>query len=450
MPAKARSRTMPESLLGRMLTNTVWLLGGKGFGAICSLLYLAILTRSLGLKGFGHFSLIFGTSQALIAIAGFQTWRIVVRYGAEHVHNRNWGAFGRLSMLCGLLDVLGAIVGSVVAWVVFYQFGDALDINPDLVDTAFWFSVAALWAIVSAPTGIVRALDRFDAATYVEAIVPIGRLLAAVGIWLTGPSLVRFLIAWAVIDLIEAALYWALARYLAPDSVNWRVMRQWREALHENVGIVRFFLVTFATASVDAVIRNGPLLAVGYFAGTKAAGLFRLAQQLSQGLGKLSTLLTRSAYAEIARARFAAASGEFRKLVVHTSLLAGGASALIVVLAIVLGKQLLALLGGDAFGAAHVILVPLTIGAAFELASVAFEPVLHSTGNARQALGAKLFSLAALVISISVFAPTHTATGIGWAVAIAGAIAYIFAGIMAWRKLDTPPLHTSADQQPPT
>ena len=439
MPPKARKRPMPQSLLGRMLTNTIWLVGGKGFGAVCSLLYLAILTRSLGIKGFGHFSLIFGTSQALVAIAGFQTWRIVVRYGAEYVHTRNWAAFGRLSMLCGLLDVLGAVLGTVIAWVVFYRFSDALEINPTLIDTAFWFNVAALWALVSAPTGIVRALDRFDAATYVEAIVPIGRLLAAVAIWLTGPSLIRFLIAWAVIDLIEALLYWLLARRLAPEAINWRVMRGWREALQENAGIVRFFLVTFATASVDAAIRNGPLLAVGYFAGTKAAGLFRLAQQLSQGLGKLSTLLTRSAYAEIARARFAAASGEFRKLVVHTSLLAGGASALVVVLAVLLGKQLLALLGGDDFGAAHAILVPLTIGAAFELASVAFEPVLHSTGNARQALVAKLLSLGVMIAFIMLLAQSHSAVGIGWAIALAGAAAYVFAGIMAWRKLDTPP-----------
>ena len=440
MPPKARSRPMPQSLLGRMLTNTVWLLGGKGFGAICSLLYLAILTRTLGIKGFGHFSLIFGTSQALVALAGFQTWRIVVRYGAEYVHNKDWGAFGRLSALCGLLDILGAITGTLIAWVVFFQFSDALDINPDLVQTAFWFNVAAIWALVSAPTGIVRALDRFDAATYVEAVVPIGRLIAAVAIWLTEPSLIRFLIAWAVIDLIEALLYWLLARRLAPEAINWRVMRDWRRALHENLGIVRFFLITFATATVDAAIRNGPLLAVGYFAGTKAAGLFRLAQQVSQGLGKLSTLLTRSAYAEIARARFAAASDEFRKLVVHTSLLAGAASALVVVLSVLLGKQLLALLGGDDFGAAHAILIPLTVGAAFELASVAFEPVLHSTGNARQALVAKLLSLGVMAIFVAMFADSHSAVGIGWAIAISGATAYFFAGIMAWRKLDSPVL----------
>ena len=203
-----------RSLLGRMLANLGWLIGGKGFGAICSLVYLAILTRTLGLKDFGHFSLIFGTSQALIAVAGFQTWRVVVRFGAEHVHHKNWDAFGRLGMLAGVLDVCGALVGCAIAYLAFYQFADALGLNPELVDLAFWFNVASLWALVSAPTGIVRALDRFDVAVYVEAVVPLGRLVAAVAIWLTEPTLARFLIAWAAIDILEALIYWIMARRL--------------------------------------------------------------------------------------------------------------------------------------------------------------------------------------------------------------------------------------------
>ena len=74
-------------------------------GALCGLAYLAIITRSLGLKGFGHFSLIFGTAQALIWIVGFQSWRTVVRYGAPYVHAKDWLAFGRLNHVLGLDSV---------------------------------------------------------------------------------------------------------------------------------------------------------------------------------------------------------------------------------------------------------------------------------------------------------------------------------------------------------
>lgn len=430
----ARARPQPQSPLARILANVAWLLGGKGFGAICGILYLAILTRTLGLKGFGHFSLIFGTAQALIAVAEFQTWRVVVHYGSEHVHNRDWGKFGRLGMLCGLIDALGAVFGCVIAGVMIYGFGHALDLNPAYVDMAFWFNVAMVWALVSAPTGIVRALHRFDMAVYVEAVVPISRLLAAVAIWQTGPSVGKFLLAWAVIDLLEAACYWAMARRLCPEAVRLEHLRNWRMALDENPGVGRFFLVTYAGATLEATMRYGPLLAVGALVGTRAAGLYRLAGQLTQAMGKLSTLLTRAVYAEVARVRVASATAEFRKLAIQTSLIAALAGAVVVGIAIIAGKQLLTLIGGEGFEQGAVILVPLAIAASFDLASVAFEPVLHSTGQARLALVARLLGVGGLGAGLWLLIGIG-ASGAAWAVALGGAISYLAMGLMAYATL---------------
>ena len=233
MSAK-RDRLENASPLRRILQNTAWLLGGKGFGAVCGLAYLAILTRTLGLKDFGHFSLIFGTAQALIAIAGFQTWRVVVRYGSEHVHAEDWGKFGRLGMLCGMLDAVGAVIGCGLAAILIYGFSGVLELNPAYIDIAFYFACGSLWALVSAPTGIVRALHRFDMAVYVEAVVPTGRLIAALTIWATGPSVGRFLFAWAAIDVLEAILYWAMARRLCPQAVRLSNLAKWRQAFAEN------------------------------------------------------------------------------------------------------------------------------------------------------------------------------------------------------------------------
>ncbi len=422
-----------------MLTNVAWLIGGKGFGAVCSLVYLAILTRSLGIKDFGHFSLIFGTSQALIAIAGFQTWQVVVRFGVQHVHDENWDGFGRLGMMAGILDVIGAVIGCGIAWLVFYQFGHALGINPALVDTAFWFNVAALWALVSAPTGIVRALDRFDLAVYIEAIVPLGRLIAAIGIWLTGPSLVKFLIAWAAVDILEAILYWVVARRLCPRAIRLSHLRDAFHARAENPGLVRFFMITYANASVEAVFRNGPLLAVGYFVSTSAAGVYRLAHQLAQGLAKLSTLLSRAAYAEIARARVSADPKEFRQLVGKTSRIAGAAGAIVVMLVALIGGQLLGLLGGDEFRSGYVVLVPLTVAACFELAGVAFEPVLHATGRARLSLMAHLSAMASAVVALLLLIGPYAGQGAAWGVATGAGVGYVVMGLLALitlRKID--------------
>lgn len=434
MSAK-RDRRESATPIGRILQNTAWLLGGKGFGAVCGIAYLAILTRTLGLKDFGHFSLIFGTAQALIAFAGFQTWRVVVRYGSEHVHQSDWGKFGRLGMLCGVLDTVGAVIGCVVAGVVIYGFAHVLELNPQYIDAAFLFSCASLWALVSAPIGIVRALHRFDMAVYVEAVVPVGRLLAALAIWMVGPTVGRFLGAWAAIDILESVLYWIMARRLCPQAVRLSNLGKWRQALDENPGLGRFFLVTYIGASIDAVTKNGPLLVVGAFVGTKAAGLYRLASQLSQALSKLSTLLTRSVYAEVARVRVASEAAEFRKLALQTSLIAGGAGLVVVGIALLAGEQLLALIGGSAFERGASILVPLAIAASFDLASVAFEPVLHSTGRARLSLIARLIALVGMGIGLVLFIPTRGPSGVAWAVALGGAVSYLAMGVMAWRTL---------------
>ena len=435
MSGKARTLNLPNTLIGRLFANLVWLLGGKGFGAVCSLIYLAILTRSLGLKDFGHFSLIFGTSQALIAIAGFQTWRVVVRYGATHVHTKDWTALGRLGMLAGTIEVAGAIMGGMIAYLVFYQLADVLDLNRELIDIAFWFNVVAVWALVSTPTGIVRALDRFDVAVYVEALVPLGRLTAAAAIWITGPSLTKFLIAWLVIDLLEAAIYWVMAKVLCPEAVRLRHLGGWRKAFQENPGVGRFFLITYAGTSLDAGMRHGPLLAVGFFVGTSAAGLYRLAHQLAQGLSKFSTLLTRATYAEIARARVVAAVADFRNLVLQTTRLAGAASAVVVALAVLGGGHLLVLLGGEDFREAYAILTPLTIAACFELASVAFEPVLHATGRARYALVARLIAVCAVGAGVLFLVGPFAAEGAAWAVAFGGLVSYVAMGLMARHTL---------------
>ena len=429
-----RDRQENVSPLGRILQNTAWLLGGKGFGAICGLAYLAILTRTLGLKDFGHFSLIFGTAQALIALAGFQTWRVVVRYGSEHVHAEEWDKFGRLGMLCGMLDAAGAVIGCALAGVVIYGFAHILELNPNYIDLAFWFCCASLWALVSAPTGIVRALHRFDMAVYVEAVVPTGRLIAALTIWMTGPSVGRFLLAWAAIDILEAIFYWAMARRLCPQAVRLANLGKWRLALKENPGVTHFFLVTYAGATIDATMKNGPLLVVGGWVGTRAAGLYRLASQISQSLSKLSTLLTRSVYAEVARVRVTSEQAEFRKLALQTSMIAGLAGLVVVGIALVAGKQLLGLIGGDAFEGGAAILVPLAIAASFDLASVAFEPVLHSTGRARLSLTARLIAVAALGIGLVLFIPLGP-SGAAWAVAMAGFVSYVAMGVMAWRTL---------------
>ena len=420
--------------LGNIAKNVGWLLGGKGFGAVCSIAYLAILSRSLGLKDFGHFSLIFATALALVALASFQTWQTVVKYGAEAVQRTDWGKFGRLVWLCGAIDIAGAIAGCTIAAIVFYGFGEALELNSRYIDTGFWFACALLWSRMTTPNGIVRVLDRFDLGTYVEAVVPAGRLIASGFIILTGATVERFLFAWAFFDLLVGILYWIVAWRLVPDALHRNNLALDRRPLQENPGLLQFFGITYLSSTLDAVYKQGPLLAVGYFIGTSAAGLYRLADQLAQGIGKLSGLLARAIFPEFAVARTTHSSEHFRRLVRQTTIIAAAGGGLVTLLAVFLGEPLLLLIGGEDYVRGAAILIPLAVGASFELASVTYEPVLYSTGRATYPLIIR--ALAVAVLTIGILSLVHLGPiGVGIAVAIGMAVLWVVMSLTVRRVM---------------
>lgn len=418
--------------LRNIVRNLAWILGGKGFAAVVSLIYLALLSRSLGVKDFGHFSLIFGTAQALVALASFQAWQTVVRFGAGPALAQDWPRLGRLAALCATIDGIGAIVGCMVAGVLFYGFGPMLELNPEYVHMGFAFNCALLWSRMTTSNGIVRVLDRVDVASYVEAVVPAGRLIAAlVIVFVTGASVGKFLFAWAFLDIVAAALYWVAAWRLAPQSINRSNFRRWRDAYRENAGIGGFFGITYANSTLDALYRQGPLLLVGLLLGTSAAGIYKLADQLAQGIGTLSALVARAVFPEFALSSMAGDPHAFRKMVRQVSAIAGLGGLVVTLTALVFGETVLGIIGGEDFVRGASILVPLAMAASFALAAVGFEPMVLSTGHASYTVIARSVSVIVIGAGIVLLA-TYGPVGVGWSVAVGMAVFYVVMGAMAY------------------
>lgn len=418
----------------RILKNVGWLLGGKGFGAVCSLVYLAILARSLGVKDFGHFSLIFGTGLAIVELAGFQTWQMVVRYGTPYLSRKDWNAFGRLAMAGGLIDFCGAMFGCLIAWIAIIYFGPTLELNPAYSTTAFAFVCALVFARTSAPIGVLRTLDRYDVAVTAGAITPVARLIAAVYIWWSGATVEKFLLAWATIELFSAVLYWVLARRLAPQAIRLSNLFHLGEMRSENPGVFKFLGITYASTSLWGAMQQGPLLAVGFFLGTSAAGVFRIADQLAKGLGKLATLSAQALYPEVNRQRHSSPHDQFRKLLKRINITVLIAGTLLVALTVAIGGHILELIGGEEFSRGGPVLIPLVLAASLELASVSYEPVLHSLGKAHYQLYARLLTLAAMTCFI-LWLVSGGPVWVGWAVALGMLTGYLLTSMIVWLQI---------------
>ena len=427
-----RLRGAPTAVIA-VLQNFGWMLASRGVAAVFSLIYLAIVTRSLGATGFGKFALITGAAQLLTNLLAFQSWQIIVQYGVHHVENHDEERLARLYRGAALLDVISAVAGIAASAIILHFFADALGLKETLSRATMIFNTIMLLSLRSTPLGILRLRDRFSLAAAAESATPTFRLIGAVLAGLVHPTLQGFLIAWAVAELLTAAAHW----YAALRIGELRLMRAKGQHLlaifADNPGILRYALTTNFSQSLMMSGRQLPLFLVGGLTGMAAAGAFRLAAQLSRALTMLSQLIARAAFPEIVRAVRNVGVGALGAMVARTVRLALAATVVVFVLVVLFGRRVLELIGGVEFGSAYISLLWLVGAGCVDLMITAFEPSIAAAHRAHLVFYARLAATAVLLGAALLLEPLMGAQGVAAAVFANSLVQAVLLGLILWR-----------------
>ena len=420
---------------GRILANTGWLLGGKGVGAVLSLVYLAIVTRTLGVADFGRFALILSAATIVKTLVSFESWQIVIRYGQPHLISANHDALNRVLRFCILIDLASAAVGGLIAAIILIVFGPIMELSPAMAWETWLFSMVMMITIRSSPTGILRLFDRFDSAAAAETMVPIGRMIGAVTAWLLMPNITGYLIAWGAAELLCAAAYWSLALRVGRNRLgSWRAGRA-IDARLENPGIIAFLTATNMQTTLVSMGGQLAVLVVGLFVGPAGAGLYRLANQLAQSLTKISGLLSRSIFVELSRTHSSHSRDELRILFRRTNRLAFIVGGVVIALILTIGYPLLGLIAGKAFLPAYPLLVLLGIAACIDLIGVSYRPLLMATDRASLSLRITMVTTLLLLALQALLLSTHGTTGAASANVVASAVGFAMMGIASRKAM---------------
>ena len=418
-----------------VLQNFGWMLASRGLAAVFSLIYLAIITRSLGVSGFGKFALITGAAQLLANLLAFQTWQIIIQYGVNHVENRDDTRLSRLFRSSVALDVVSAVIGIIASAIILHFFSEALGMTPTLARATLIFNIIMLISLRSTAVGIMRLRDRFSLAAAAESATPTLRLIGAVLVWFIHPKLQGFLIAWAIAELLTAAAHWYAVHRMGDLSLILRRKQSFREVFADNPGIVRYSLTTNFSQSLSMSAKQLPLFLVGGLTGTAAAGAFRLAAQLSRSLTILSQMIARAAFPEIVRAVRSHGVRGLSGLISRTIRVALIVSAVVFAIAVVFGRLVLETVGGSEFGTAYHSLLWLAGAACIELAVVTFEPSIMAAYRAHLAFYARLVATAVLVGGAFLLVPVLGADGVAAAVLANSITQAVLLGIILSRLI---------------
>ena len=392
-------------MIRRALTNTGWLMGARGINAVLSLGYLAMATRALGLHGFGQFILCVTFAQAITGLASFQTWQAVIRWGQNEETTSDAVGFALA------LDLLTVLAGAIAAALLLEFAGDWLPVPRELRGETFALTIVFLLAVRSTPTGILRLRDLYAQGAAADSVTSVVRIIGAAVVVVVAPSIVSFMLVWALAEIATAGAYWLYA--LRQQPLEPRLISLRRLPRRER-GAWAFVWGTGLSGMLLIASRQILILLVGAIGGPALAGIYRVAAQLGEGLLKLAQALLRATYPELVRDPAAA-----RHIAVRIGGIAVLTGLIVIVLAVLGGHWLILAIAGREYAPAYGPMILLSAAAAIELGGASLEALLVSRGHALRNFLLRAVPTLLAVASLPFVVPRAGAAGAAGAVLVA-------------------------------
>jgi O-antigen/teichoic acid export membrane protein len=402
-----------------LLKNSGYLAISRVIAAVCSLATLAFAGRGLGVILFGTLILITSYSRAASGLSKFQSWQLVVRYGGQGLAAGDPEQFKASTGFAFALDVLSGVLGMFVAVLILPLLAPWVGIAPQFLWLAMLYCTLLPTMGAATPSGVLRALDRFDLISWSGTLAPIMRAVLAGLAFAIGAPFAAYVAIWYVCDLSGDLYTWYL---------SWRELR--RRGLFKGIrptlnpttlpGAWRFAIHINLTVSISTVWGPIARLAVGGLLGAAGAALFRVASTLADSAQKPADLLGKAFYPEIVRMDLT--SKKPWKLMLRGSALASGVALLAILILLVGGKPLIALLMGKQFVGAYDALLVLMAIPLLGIFSFPMSPMLYALGRSDGPLKARLLGTAIFFIVIAPLAWRFGVVGAAIALVLGNAI----------------------------
>ena len=409
-----------------LLKNSSYLAASRVVAAIAQLATLSLAAHALGLLMFGALILIDSYARAVSGIAKFQSWQLIVRYGGRALLGEH-DDFKASTGFAFALDAVSGVGGMIVGAAALPFIATWVGIPADQLWLAILYCTLIPTVASATPTGVLRALDRFDLISWADTVTPISRALVVLAIYLGGGGFVLFVAAWYATSLIGDLYDWFIA---------WRELR--RRGLLEGIrptlkphslpGAWRFAIHVNLNSSVQAAWGPVARLVVGGLLGTAGAALFRVASALSDSAGKPADLLAKAFYPEVVRMDLT--SKKPWKLMLRGTALASALALIAILILLLGGKPIVSFLFGKQFLGAYDALLILMVVPFLTVLSFPLPPMLYALDRSDAPLKARVFGT---IVYFATIAPLCWRFGVNGAAVcfVLGNIATV--GTMMWQ-----------------
>lgn len=372
--------------LRSLLKNSSYLAVSRIIAAVAQIVTVSLAAHALGVLLFGALILIDSYARAVSGLADFQGWQVIVRYGGRVLHGEEAG-FKTSTGFSLALDAISGVAAFVVGVALLPLVATWVGIPADLVWATILYCTLIPTMASATPTGVLRALDRFDLVSWQSVFTPISRAILVAVAYFADAPMTAYVGAWYASTLIGNIYAWFL---------GWRELRRCRllRGIRPTLkpadlpGAWRFAINVNLTASVQAAWGPIARLVVGGLLGPAGAALFRVASVLAESATKPADLLAKAFYPEVARMDIT--SKHPWRLMIRSAALAGGIALIAILILLLGGKPIVGFLFGQEFIGAYEALMILMVVPLLSVLSFPLPPMLYTLDRADGPLKARL------------------------------------------------------------
>lgn len=446
----------PGTVLRRIARNSAVMAGGTAASALFSMLAVAVAARALTARDFGVLVLLQSAVLMVRAFTSFSTQQPVIKLGADAQAANDRNKLGRIISMGLVADLASSLAAFAIAILGILLTGSLIGLASEDAGSALILAVSLLFSAYPTTNGIFRLYDRFGLFALLQTLSAAGLLGAFTLIFVFGPTLQAFVLAWAAYLAFSGLLQLLLALWLVRRDRVRLALRRGAFSSADGKVLIQYCWTTWGTSTVDTVRTNGDSLFVGAMVSVEAAGLYNVAKQLAGTFRKFILVYASTVFPEISRLASnddKAGARTLKRRMTIAGLAIGGAA---VGAALLLGQPALQLVFGERFGPAYIPLVVLMAAAAAQL--ISFTPSMFVQvllGPAKLLLyyviGTGLFVAAAFSLTLAFGITGMALAQLSFPIALAimcelglrsGAV---FRGRLANTRFETSPLEPSEE-----
>ena len=298
-----QKRIFTNSLVGRIVRNSSYLLSATGISAGISMIQSILAARLLGVAGFGILGAITMFTSVINKFASFRMSELVVKYVGHFSEANDSQRAAAVFKVAALLEMLASIAAFGLVW--FLAPLGARYLAKDIATQPLFvlYGLILIANLVSeSSTGILQIFDRFRFIAYINILQSMVTLAIIVFVYFSKGGLQGILCAYLVGKAASALAISFVAMLEAIRRWGWGWWKvQIKILIPQAKELGQFALSTNISASLSLINKDSELLWVSFLRNPVETGYYKLALTLANLVQLPISPLPQATYPELSR-----------------------------------------------------------------------------------------------------------------------------------------------------